>query len=242
MRMEIRSGIAGFISGAVSVLWGLRRISSDRDLRRLTVLPMLLTSVFYAALLFSAVAFADDVLGWIWARPDSGILSWLWYVLVPFVVLALLVPFALLFSTVAEAIGGPFYDRLAIRTLREHHISTKEPGLLRGTVPDIVRSMTFALAGAACALLALIPVVGIPFTALGALIACIGFASSAINSALMVSGLGLRERLSFVFRSFSTMAGIGAVISVSLLVPFLGLLSLPSAVVGASELYARSRR
>lgn len=236
------NGVSGFFSGAFAVFRGAGKIFADAELRKLTIVPLLITGALYFVLLILAVFFADDVLARLWPQPPEGALRYLWYVLLPFVFVAMLAPFALLFSSIAEAIGGPFYDRMALRVLSEYSISGREPGLIRGTVPDFFRSLTLAAIGGACALLALIPVVGIAFAVIGGVLTCIGFAWSAVNSALMVTGLGLRARIAFVAGSFMAMAGIGAVVMASLLVPFLGLLALPSAVVGATDLYARSLR
>jgi CysZ protein len=240
--VQIPNGVSGFFSGAFAVFRGAGKIISDAELRKLAVIPLLITGALYFVLLVLAIFFADDLLGYLWPQPPEGALRYLWYVLLPFVFAAVLAPFLLLFSSVAEAIGGPFYDRMALRVLSEYSIAGREPGLLRGTVPDFFRSLALAAIGGVCALLGLIPVVGIAFAVAGGVIACIGFAWSAMNSALMVTGLDLGARVRFVFRSFTAMAGIGAVVMASLLVPFLGLLALPAAVVGATDLYARAFR
>lgn len=240
--LRIRPGPRGLVAGALAVLFGLRRLTADPAMRRLALIPIALTTLLYAGLVAAIAVFADDVLAWVWAQPESGILHWVWYVLVPFVFLVLLVPFVLMFMTIAEAVGGPFYDQMAIRVLESHGLRAEDPGLIRGTIPDLARSTGFALTGLAFAALALVPVVGIAFGAIATLVAWLGLASAAINPALQVSGLGLGARVRYTFSSFATMAGMGAVIGVSLMVPLLGLLSLPSAVIGAAELYARTRR
>lgn len=239
--MQIRPGVRGFLSGARAVFWGLRRIMSDRAARRLALLPVLLTSLFYTALLAVVVLYADDLLGLLWARPDGGVLRYVWYVLVPIIMLVLLLPLVLLFATVAEAIGGPFYDKLAVMVLSSHGLPARDPGLLEGTIPDVVRSLAFAVGALVLALFALIPGIGIVFGVTGALVAWLGLASASINPALMVSGMNLGARLRFPLERFATMAGLGAVVWASMFVPFVGLISIPSAVVGASELYARSK-
>jgi CysZ protein len=238
--VRLPSGVGGFFSGALSVVRGAGKIFADGGLRKLATIPLLLTAVLYVALIVASFFFADDVLEKIWTRPEEGFLKLLWYVLLPIVFVGLLAPFALLFSTVAEAVGGPFYDRMAVRVLADHSIDGKEPGLWRGTIPDVIRSLALTAAGAACSLLAFIPGIGIGFALLGTVIACLGFASSALNSSLMVTGVGVRGRIAFMARSFAAMFGIGAVVAGSLLVPFLGLLAIPSAVVGATDLYARA--
>ena len=146
----------------------------------------------------------------------------------------------LLFTTVAEAVGGPFYDKMAIHVLDRHAVSSREPGLIEGTVPDILRSLLFVIPAGVCWLLGFIPVVGIAFWVLGGAIVWLGFASASVNPSLMVTGHKLGGRVSFVFRFPFTMLGMGGVIALSMLVPLIGLIAIPSSIVGASELVARS--
>lgn len=234
------TGIGGFFSGAIAVLRGVGKIFSDSRLRGLAVLPLLLTALLYIGLITVAVLYSGDLLARVWPQPDAGWLHYVWYVLVPFVFIAVLAPFALLFSTIAEAIGGPFYDKMATRVLSTYSIPAHEPGILAGIIPDIARSLMMTFAGATCALLALIPIVGLVFAAIGLVITWLGFAAAAINSALMVTGVTGWDRLRFLFRSFMPMAGIGAVVSAALLIPFAGLIAIPASVVGATDLYARA--
>ncbi len=245
IRRGIKPGIAGFFTGAGSVLWGLSRILGDARLRVLAVVPLLLTGVLY--LVLAAVAFwqGPSVLDWV--RGSLGLSEDVWWqatllwIAVIFAVLGLLVLMALLFTTVAEAVGGPFYDKMAMHILRGHSIDTREPGLIEGTVPDLIRSILFVIPAVICWFLGLIPVIGIAFWVLGAVVVSLGFASAAINPALIVTGRGLGARVGFVFEYFFTMLGIGGVVAVSMLVPLVGLAAIPCAIVGATELFARAR-
>jgi CysZ protein len=235
-----RTGITGFFVGAYSVFWGLLRILRDGGLRKLAILPLILTSFLYAGMVGLLVVFGDDLFDWLWQRPEGWLVIVWWIALVASIV-ATIGLMVLLFAAIAEAIGGPFYDKMAIRVLTAHSIESREPGLIEGTVPDVLRSLLFLIPAAICWMIGLIPLVGLPFVALGASIASIGFASAAINPALMVTGHDLGDRMRYVFRFFLGMLGMGAVVSLSMLVPFLGLLSIPASIVGASELYANTK-
>lgn len=236
-----RGGLSGLVAGAYSVPWGLRRILRDRQLIGLTALPLIVTLVAYTLATVGLFVFGGDLFSKLWPRPDEGWLVALWWLGLVVGLVAGIAVLALVFLGLAEAIGGPFYDKMAIRILREHAISTKEPGLIEGTVPDLFRSFAFVTAAGMCWLVGLIPIVGLPFVALGAVIAWLGFASAAVNPALMVTGNDLGARLRYVLRYFLAMVGIGLVVSLSMLVPLLGLLSIPASIVGASELYANTR-
>ncbi len=237
-----RTGLGGMFAGVYAVLWGLQRILRDGGLRKLAVLPLALTLFLYAGLVAVVLVFAGDLLDVLWQRPESGWLIAVWWVVLVGSIIATLGVLVLLFATIAEAAGGPFYDKMAMRVLEAHAIETREPGLIEGTLPDLLRSLLFLLPAVFCWLLGLVPVIGIPFVALGAVIAWIGFASAAINPALIVTGHPLGSRMRFVFRYFFSMLGIGAVVSLSMLVPFLGLVSIPASIVGATELYANTER
>jgi uncharacterized protein involved in cysteine biosynthesis len=237
----LKRGLGGFVVGAYSVFWGLSRILRDKSLRKLATVPLLLTILLYGVMLALMFVFADDLLEKLWQRPE-GWLVIVWWIVLALSLVATIGVLVLLFAAIAEAVGGPFYDKMAVRVLSDHSISGREPGFIAGTVPDLFRSLLFLLPAGVCWLIGLIPVVGIPFVALGAVIAWIGFASAAINPALMVTGHTLGDRMRFVFRFFLSMAGIGAVVSLAMLVPFLGLAAIPASIVGATELYANTER
>jgi uncharacterized protein involved in cysteine biosynthesis len=239
--VPLRSGVRGLFGGAFSVFAGLGKILRDRDLRRLALVPVILGSILYTGLAVTIIYYAHDWLSYLWQRPAAGILHWLWYVLFPFFVLALLIALGLLFSTVVELIGGPFFDRMAMRILRSYGLEAEDPGFLRGGLPDVLRSLMFLCGTLICWTIGMVPGLGVPFSMAGFIVSSLGLASSAINPALMVSGVGLRERIRYVFRSFVPLAGMGAVLGTLLIVPFLGLVCIPCAVVGATDLYARAR-
>lgn len=241
-RLSLPRGIGGFISGVASVPRGIGRVLSDAPLRKLALIPLLITAVLYVAAIVALVWWGADLLDWAWPKPSEGWLKWLWYVVLPLGVLLIVVVFALLFSTVAEAVGGPFYDKMAIRVLEGEGIPAKDPGLLGGTIPDILRSLLFVAAAVGFGVLSFIPVVGIPCAVVGTAIAWVGLAAAAVNPALLVTGYGIGGRLRFFLRSLGALAGMGLAIGVVLMVPLAGLIAIPGSVVGASALYARSRR
>lgn len=232
--------------GAGAVVWGLFRILQDRRLRRLAMIPLLLTGVLYVILTAALLLYAPDIAEYLWETQAWARDTWwetgVYWLVVLAALGAIFVVLLLLFTTVVEIVGGPFLDKMAIRILDGHHIESREPGFIAGTIPDIIRSLLFVIPAAICAPLGFIPVIGIVFWAAGSVIAWLGLASAAFNPALLVTGYKLGGRLRFVFSHFFVSAGLGAVVGLSFFVPLLGLLSIPSALVGASELYAQSCR
>ncbi|MEK7865602.1 MAG: EI24 domain-containing protein [Planctomycetota bacterium] len=239
---SLPKGIGGFVSGVASVPRGINRLLSDAPLRKLAMIPLLITTVLYIAAIVALFVWGADLLDWAWPKPSDGWLKWLWYVVLPLGIILIVIVIALLFSTVAEAVGGPFYDKMAMRVLEGEGISTRDPGLFRGTIPDMFRSLLFVAAAVGFGVLSFIPVIGLPFAILGTSIAWVGLAAAAVNPALLVTGYGIGGRLRYFLRSYSALAGMGVAIGVVLLVPLAGLIAIPGSVVGASALYARSRR
>lgn len=237
-----RGGLMGLLVGAYAVVWGLSRIAGDKKLRSLATVPLILTSVLYLLTIIGLVTVGDDLVGLLWAPPDSGwmLAAW-WATAILFMGGALLV-LVLLFSVIAEAVGGPFYDKMAVRVLESHGIATREPGMIEGTVPDLFRSLLFIPPVIGFGLLGLIPVVGVVFVVLGTGVAWLGLASGAVNPALLVTEHGVRERLGWLRVHFATALGLGAVVAAAMLMPFLGLVALPASIVGAAELHARDRQ
>ena len=233
---------AGFIAGVTAVLSGARLVLADPELRRLTAIPIALTGVLYVALVAAVLLFSDDALGWVWPRPESAWLIPVWYLAWAAGMLSLFLISALLFTTVAEVVGGPFYERMANLILSRHGRSVVQPTFVDGTILDVVRSLLFVIPAACFALLGLLPGVGLPFTLLGGFMAWLGFGASAINPALLVSGHRFGARLSYVRQNMSTVVGFGGVVALSFSIPLLPLLAIPCSIAGATDLYGRTDR
>jgi len=238
----MRRGPLGFFSGVWAVPWGLGRILRDAKLKQLLVVPLLLTSVVYVIGAYLLIRYAPGVMDWLWHRPDGGWLEALWILaLIALYVLATVIAF-LLFATVAEAVGGPFYDKMVKHVLASHGIASTEPSFWAGTIPDLVRSLVFLAFVLGCALLGLIPVIGVVFVVIGSILGWLGLAASATNSVLAMTGHSGGRRLGYLFSHFFPMLGLGAVMGLGMLVPGLAVVVIPAGLVGATELYARGAR
>ncbi len=242
MKGGYKPGVFGVFRGAGAVLWGAGRLLKDGKLRSLAVVPVLLTAVLYILVMGLGFFFGPKVVDSLWNSQQWSHEGWLgaigYWLVVVIALAAMMVLLILLFSTIAEAVGGPFYDKLAVRILDAHGIANQEPGFIEGMVPDLIRSLVFLGGVIVLAVFGWIPVVGVPFFVASAGLAWLGLAASAVNPALLVTGVKMGGRIRFVFRYFFTSLGMGAVIGLSLMVPFLGLVVIPSAIVGASELFA----
>ena len=229
------------MTGVGAVFGGLRIIAGDPELRKLTAVPVALTAILYLGLVAGVLLLGDDVLGWLWPRPDEAWLIPLWYLTWVAGMLVLFLIAFLLFNTVVEAVGGPFYERMATRILSRYDVTTEQPTFVDGTILDIVRSLLFVLPAAFFAVLGLVPALGLPFAVLGGTIAWLGFGSGAVNPGLLVTGHRFGARLAYARRHFWTLLGLGAVVALSFPVPMLPLLSIPCSIAGAADLYGRGR-
>lgn len=236
----LRTGAMGFLAGATSVLWGGGRILRDPQLRSLARYPVILTLVAYGLSVFAAVFWGRELLGLV--LPEMPDVLWqviVWYIAAVFLGFAFAGIGILGFSFVVEFIGGPFYDRMAARVLRAHGLTTKEPGFWDGTILDLLRPLLFLVPALGFGALSLTGL-GALFGILAGLAGCLGLGSQSVNSALAVTGFSFSGRVRFVFQHVPMMLGVGGVLMLALTIPLLGLLAVPAAVVGASELYARA--
>ena len=230
----------GFFAGVRAVFRGGWLVFSDAELRKLTAIPIALTGLVYVALITIGVLFSDEALGLLWSQPETTWLIPVWYLAWLAGMASFFLVAALLLTTVAEAVGGPFYERMATRILGHYGVQLTASGFVDGTILDILRSLLFVLPAAFFAVLGLLPGIGLPFTLLGGMFAWLGFGSGAINPALLVTGHKFGARLSYVRQHFFTILGLGSVVALSMTVPFLPLISIPCGIAGATELYGRA--
>lgn len=238
--MPAIQGVSGFANGVRAVFSGLRAILGDGALQRLTILPLMITTVLYVAIFAAGYMLSDDVLALLWARPEEGAMLILWYVVQVVVLIAFVAILIVSFVGAANVVAGPFYERLADRILEAHRVPRKPAPLVLNILREIAWSLTFTIPAAICGLLSLLPGVGIGFAVVAAMVAGLGLAGAAIGPALSATGRGYFERLGFFRRGFGMLAGVALVMSVAIFVPLLGLIAIPSAIVGITEVLAKN--
>lgn len=211
------------------------------ELRKLALIPLAITLFVYISVMGTAGFFVDDVLAAIWTQPESGWLQYVWYALIPVIFLVLVVLVTLTFVSIAGVVSGPFYEKMVIHVLGNHGLAAEEVPLIPSVLNEVVRSVCFLVPAVVLAVIGFIPGVGLPFAAAGTAMGWLGLASNAVTPALAVTGSSLGDQMRFPFSSLTFMLGLGMTVGVSLLVPVLGLLSIPSAVIGVTDAYARQR-
>jgi uncharacterized protein involved in cysteine biosynthesis len=234
--VRLGSGIVGLFTGIKCVFSGAKRLLKERELRVNAMIPLTITLVLYLIAFGFFAFYVDDLLAQLWQPPEDWKI-YLWYALVPVVVVFFIVLLSMVFVAVATMISGPFYEKIVSQLLQERNIETKEAGFIKGLYYEIIRTLFFLVPAIGLAVLGFIPVIGAPFAVLGITVGWLGLASTSINPALIMTGHSTGQQLTFVWRSFAVMFGAGMMIGVSLSVPLLGLLVIPCSFVGLTDLY-----
>ena len=152
----------------------------------------------------------------------------------------------LLLTSVASAVGGPFWESLSDAVERDAGAGElARPGFGVGRfLRELLESLAVLVVWIACAviilLVGLIPVVGT--LAGGAMELGVGgffLVVELTRPALTRRGMRLRERLGFVWRHRWPVLAFGAGAFALFLVPPMSLIAMPGAVVGATRLVRR---
>lgn len=241
--------IGEFIFGFFAPWHGFRHLLSDSRLRALAVVPLLVSVVVGSMLtvfgiygLGLAISSVSVELGTMLALDPAGFGR--------VVVTLLLWPVGLLILGVGiymsvRLIAAPFYSYLAEKTLVKLGVRVDRPFVLhewlwtamRMLVVSLVKSFLFACASVILLVFSLVPILNV--------MAAIGFA---FMLAFDISDYSfeamewpLRRRLQHVRTHLATYAGLACAMSLAMVVPGLNIILLPSAVVGAGEIFHRTQ-
>jgi CysZ protein len=243
--------LSKLVSGFLSPLIGASLIVTHRSLRRLALLPFLITVFIFvfglaAGLPFitSMVApFTKALLGWLPLRPHSTGATVLSSV-VPFLIwpaLALALIYILL--TITRLVASPLYGLLAERVLMKQGVLSEERidtmrwvrRQARATRAALLKAALFLVLSVILALLSFIPGLGL-FTSFAFLVL---LAYDVVDYALEAMALSYEQRVDFFRQHFAVFLGLGAALGLVFLIPGLNFFVLPAAVAGGSDLVRR---
>jgi uncharacterized protein involved in cysteine biosynthesis len=223
----------GFVDGLRVVPDGFRRLMADRRLTRLAVWPWLLTALGTILGVGAAVWGLGPLLAWVWPVPDPWWGQVLWWV-VRVLSSALVVWGAgIAFGALGPVVAGPFYDRLVQVIFQDHRREVVDLGI-GAALLEVGRGLLLGLTALAFAALTWLPGIGVVAGGLAAMFAAWSAGLGACMPALMARGLRRRERGRFVVRRAWWLIGLGAWITAGMLIPFLGWVVVPAAVIGAT--------
>lgn len=241
-----------FIWGLLSPISGVALILESKRVRRLAIVPFILTILVFVVGLATGLPFitglvapfTENIVSFVASlfgmKPSSDFavaLSWLLPVLIwPSLALALLYVLILLTRVVA----APFYSMLAERVLIER--AGLEGGkfqlipwarlTFRMTGVSVIKAFLFSIVALVLTVLSFIPGVGV-ITGFGFVLL---IAYDISDYALEARQLGLSDRLAFFRRHFFAFLGLGLGLSLVFLIPGLNFFLLPASVVGAADL------
>jgi len=227
----------------IGVLWRHRR------LWKFVLIPVLLSIIIFAALAVGLITYAPTMLEWIWPYPGGETIAWivLWYA--AFVLTVALLGVVALFSTtvLSGVVASPFNDVLSMRAESLFSDDPPDEESDEAFWREIGRSL-----GASVALMAMyggvmVPLFFLSFTPVGFIAGGLQLVASSwfvaveyTDTPLSRRGLGFRQRLRFLRNNLSLTFGFGAGAAMLMAVPFLGLLTVPLAVLGGTAFAAAS--
>ncbi|ASP38025.1 sulfate transporter CysZ [Bacterioplanes sanyensis] len=224
--------------GARYWLSGLSSLTQP-GLRRYVALPLLLNIVLLSAGTWWGVQALDDATEWIVSSLPSW-LEWLYWILMPLMVLAFMLVMAYFFSAVLMLIASPFNGLL----------SEKVEVQAGGQVPDediwpmVWRTLGRELTKMAYYLpryfllfiITLIPVVNVVSPLLWFLFGSWVLGLQYLDYSYDNHGVSFKQMRQQLAQRRITVMGLGAVVSVTLLVPILNWFVMSAAVIGATRL------
>ncbi len=201
------------------------------------VLPVLINIAFFLLIANLAIIFADDVAGWLWTRPESGFMLWLWRLLALVSGIVLLVVGFLICLIMIGPLASPFLEKLsrvvesdwlgklATPGFRWSSFLPGLPSLLGIALTRLVKYLFLTLPVLA---LALVPMVGPPLAvALEFVITGIFLAVQFMDFPLGRRDYSRKEKAGFIKSSIPALVGLGLALGFMLLIPFASLVVIP---------------
>lgn len=238
-----------FLKGLGYLAEGLRLIRLA-GLRRFVLIPLLVNTLLFAALMLAAVSGFERLLEYLLGFLPEW-LHWLQYLLWPLFALSALVVLAYSFTLIANLLAAPFNGQLAEAV--ERHLtgqSLEETGDWRALLADIVPSLLsevqklayFALRGLPLLLLFVIPGVNLAapllWTLFGAWMLALEYGDYPMGN----HGLKFRDQRPRLRGRRLLALGFGLGVLGLTVIPIVNFLAMPAAVAGATALWVRELR
>lgn len=243
--------LAKLVAGFLAPIVGATLIVRHRELRRLALLPFLLTLVVFVFglaiglpfITMSVVPFTKTLLGWTGWRAASTPGEWV-TTLLPFLIwpaLALALIYILL--TITRLIAAPLYSLLAERVLMKQGVLAEEKldtmswmrRQVRMARVALLKTALFLVLGVILAVLSFIPGLGL----LTSFVFLILLAYDVVDYSLEAMAWDSGRRVEFFRRHFAVFLGLGVSLGLVFLIPGLNFFVLPASVVGGADLVRR---
>jgi uncharacterized protein involved in cysteine biosynthesis len=240
-----------FALGFLTPLAGMTLILESHRIRRLAILPFVLTLILFLVGLALGLPFITSLVApftkWIVSlfsvKATSNFAITLSWVLPILIWPALAVSLLYLLVVLTRLFVSPFYSLLSEKVLVVRGVL--EPGRFqlfpwmrsnfRMLRVSLAKALAFVVVGLVLTVLSFIPGLGL-FTAFGFMML---IAYDVTDYALEALQLGFPQRFDFFKRHFPAFIGLGAALGLVFLIPGLNFFLLPASVVGAAELVRR---
>ena len=234
-------GFRAFSDGWRFHIKGIRFAFQHLSFLALSALPFVIALCLYVFAFYLFTQYADDLLGILWhleSGESSRYVGWLYWAYIHLVkVLLYIVILVVMFYTfivLANILASPVYDYLVSRYQRTYYPDAHAARAI-SPVKGILFVMKEEVKKAALMLvipllLLLIPVIG---PLLGFVVAALFIAWDYVDFSLSRDYPLLKDRIKALWRHKAFFLGFGC----PLLIPLLGLVILPFAILGATRLY-----
>jgi len=207
----------------------------------LAILPFLVTLTLYTFAFYMFIHHAEDLLQMVW-HPQAGESSWLvgwlyWtytHIVKWILYLVVLVIMFYTFIVLSIVIASPVYDHISTKYERVYYQNAPEGeatpsgrGLLTILKEEVKKALLMLIIPIP---LLFVPVIG---AILSFMVAAVFIAWDFTDFSLSRNSPLLKDRMRAVWRHKTTLFGFGC----PLLVPFLGLIIVPFAILGSTKLY-----
>lgn len=238
-----------FLKGIGYLFEGLR-LMRLRGLRRFVLLPLLVNSLLFSALMFAAVTGFERLLDYLLGFLPAW-LHWLQYLLWPLFALSALVVLAYSFTLIANLIAAPFNGVLAEAVEKQlTGQPLEETGDWRALLVDVAPSLLselqklgyFALRGLPLLLLFVIPGINLAAPLLWTLFGAWMLALEYGDYPMANHGLKFRDQRPRLRQRRALALGFGLGVLGLTVIPVVNFLAMPAAVAGATAMWVRELR
>ncbi|OEU49409.1 MAG: hypothetical protein BA861_03505 [Desulfobacterales bacterium S3730MH5] len=220
---------------------GIRFAFRHPSFLTLSTIPFLITLFLYILAFYLFTLYADDLLQLIWhidSTESSKYVEWLYWAYVHIVkyllYIIVLVGMFYTFIVLSNILASPVYDHISTKYERIYHThyhpeqaTSPAKGALRVMKEEVKKAVLMLVIPL---LLVFIPLIGV---FLSFVVAAVFIAWDYVDFSLSRDYPLLKDRIKAVWRNKFLLVGFG----LPLLVPLLGLIILPFAIIGSTKLY-----
>lgn len=236
------------VRGGGYLLRGYRFVFREHpELLRLCLAPLLINLLLFVGGAAALVYYWNDIIAWVWARPEGTLWQALWYVLYVFMAIIVLLMGYMLFFALQGVLSAPFNDLISERV--EKLAFGLEPlpfewgrftrGLATSLFNELRKQSVYLLGmGALLLIKVLVPVAGpLIFLIGGFVLSANFFCYDFMDFSMARREMPWSAKMALMRGNRMLTLGFGAALAGAMAVPVLGSLTMPMAAVGGTLLF-----